>query len=138
MIREVGGLGIGGPRGKGSPSVSKGPKPPIQLLQLLKKHSRRSKRAHFVIYWVPVSTQEMELMGPEGNVPPAPHPPVSRAMQGTPASRTVVFCAYSYTAEEARRLSVLAADEIKEQSLKLVSPRVRLVVQVTINNTELA
>ena len=36
MIPEVGGLGLGGPRRKGSPSVSKGPKSPIQLLQLLK------------------------------------------------------------------------------------------------------
>ena len=33
MIPEVGELGLGGPRGKGSPSVSKGPIPPIQLLQ---------------------------------------------------------------------------------------------------------
>ena len=56
MIREVGGgggLGLGGPRGQGSSSVSKGPKPPIQLLQLLKNSRREVKRAHFVIYWVP-------------------------------------------------------------------------------------
>ena len=32
MIRKVGGLGLGGPRGKGFPSISKGSKPPIQLL----------------------------------------------------------------------------------------------------------
>ena len=30
-----------GPRGKGSPSVSKGPKPPIQLLQLLKNSQEK-------------------------------------------------------------------------------------------------
>ena len=36
-----------GPRGKGSPSVSKGPKPPIQLLQLLKNRPREVKRDHF-------------------------------------------------------------------------------------------
>ena len=41
MIREVGGLGLGGPRGKGSPSISKGPKPPIQLLQLLKRVKKK-------------------------------------------------------------------------------------------------
>ena len=47
MTPEVGGLGLGGPRGKGSPSVSKGPKPPIQLLQMLKNSPREVKRAHF-------------------------------------------------------------------------------------------
>ena len=41
------GLGLGGPRGKGFPSVSKGPKPPIKLLQLLKNSPREVKRAHF-------------------------------------------------------------------------------------------
>ena len=52
MIREVGagGLGLGGPRGTGSPSVSKGPKPPIQILQLLNNSPKEVKRAHFVIY----------------------------------------------------------------------------------------
>ena len=48
-----GGLGSGGPRGKGSSSVSKGPKPPIQLLQLLKKQSKRSKKGPFSLYIVP-------------------------------------------------------------------------------------
>ena len=48
--RWVGGTRPWGPRGKGSPSVSKGPKPPIQLLQLLKNSPREEKRAHFVIY----------------------------------------------------------------------------------------
>ena len=48
MIPEVGGGGLGlrGPRGKGSPSVSKGPKQPIQLLQLLTNSPREVKRAH--------------------------------------------------------------------------------------------
>ena len=36
-----------GPRGKGTLSVSKGPKPPIQLLQLLKNSPREAKRVHF-------------------------------------------------------------------------------------------
>ena len=49
MIPEVGGggLGLGGPRGKGSPGVSKGPKSPIQLLQSPKNSPREIKRAHF-------------------------------------------------------------------------------------------
>ena len=58
MIPEVegggGGLGLGGTRGKGSPSVSKGPKPPIQLLELLKNGPKEEKRAHFLIYWSPL------------------------------------------------------------------------------------
>ena len=45
MIPEVEGMGLGGPRGKGSPSASKGPKPPIQLLQLLKNSPREVERA---------------------------------------------------------------------------------------------
>ena len=53
MIPEVGGLGLGGPRGKGSTSVSKDPKPPIQLLQLLKNSPREVKRAHFRYILVP-------------------------------------------------------------------------------------
>ena len=70
MIPEVEGLGLGGPRGKGSPSVSKGPKPPIQLLQLLKNSPTEVKRAHFrYILGPPGPTQEMELMGPGGEGP---------------------------------------------------------------------
>ena len=41
------GIRPGGPRGKGSPSVSKGPRPPIQLLKLLKNSPREVERAHF-------------------------------------------------------------------------------------------
>ena len=52
-IREVGGQGLGGPRGKGSLSDAKGPKPPIQLLQLLKNSPKEVKRTHFGIYRVP-------------------------------------------------------------------------------------
>ena len=78
MIREVGGLGLGGPRGEWSPSVSKGPKPPMQLLQLLKKQSKRSKKGLFCYILGP--TQEMELMGPGGEGPSRPLPPVSPAM----------------------------------------------------------
>ena len=70
MIREVGGLGLGGPRGKGSLSDAKGPKPPIQLLQSLKNSLKEVKRVHFGIYRVPPGpTQEMKLMGPGGDGP---------------------------------------------------------------------
>ena len=58
MIPEVEGLDLGGPRGKGSLSVSKGPKPPIQLLQLLKNSPRERKGAHF-----------RYILGPPGSHP---------------------------------------------------------------------
>ena len=78
------GPGLGGPRGKGSPSVSRGPKPPIQLLQLLKNSPREVKGPIFVIYWVPPGpTQEMELMGPGGEGP-SRSTPVSPAMPSPP------------------------------------------------------
>ena len=88
MIPEVGGGGgtrPWGPRGKGSLSVSKGPKPPIQLLQLLKNIPREAKRVHFrYILGPPDHLQEMKLMGPGGKVPPGPPPPpVSPAMPAT-------------------------------------------------------
>ena len=71
-----GGTRLWGPREKGSSSVSKGPKPPIQLLQLLKNSPREVKRAHFRYILVPPgSTQEVKLMGPGGKVPPGPPPP---------------------------------------------------------------
>ena len=58
------------PQGKGSPSVSKGQKLPIQLLQLLKNRPREVKRAHFrYILGPPGPTQEMEFMGPRGEGP---------------------------------------------------------------------
>ena len=78
IIPEVGGggLGSGGPRGKGSSSVSKGPKPPIQLLQLLKNSPREVKRVHFRYILVPPgSTQEVKLMGPGGEGPSRSPPP---------------------------------------------------------------
>ena len=62
---------LGGPRGKGSPSVSKGPKPPIQLLQLLKNSPREVKRAQF--RYIPVrSPGPTQEIGPEGKVAPGP------------------------------------------------------------------
>ena len=85
MIREVGGLGLGGPRGKGSPSASKGPKPPIQLLQLLKNSLREVNRAH----WVPPGSHLGNgINGARRGIPPRypwypsqpPPPPVSPAM----------------------------------------------------------
>ena len=71
-----------GPRGKGSRSVSKGPEPPIQLLQLLKNSQREVKRAHFVIYWVPGSHPGSGINGARRgrSLPVPPPPPVSPAM----------------------------------------------------------
>ena len=70
MIPAVEGTRPWGSRGKGSPGVSKGPKPPIQLLKLLKNSQREVKRLIFVIYWVPPGpTQEMEFVGPGGEGP---------------------------------------------------------------------
>ena len=84
MIPEVGGGGLGfaGPRGKGSLSDANGPKPSIQLLQLLKNSPKEVKRVQFGIYRVPPGpTQEMKLMGPGGKGPSRPPPPpVSPAM----------------------------------------------------------
>ena len=74
----VGGGGIRpwGPRGKWSLSVSKGPNPPIQLLELLKNSPREAKRVHFRYILVPPGpTQEMKLMGAGGKVSPGPPPP---------------------------------------------------------------
>ena len=65
------GLSLGGPRGKGSPSVSMGPKLFVQLLQLLKNSPREVKRAHF-----------RYILGP----PPRSHPGdgVNGARRGRP------------------------------------------------------
>ena len=88
MIPEVEGTRPRGPRGKGSPSVSKGPKPPIQLLQLLKNNPREVKRAHFrYILCPPGSHPGYGIYGARrGRSPPAP-PPVSPAM---PESQTLL------------------------------------------------
>ena len=75
MIPEVEGTRPWGPRGKGSLSVSKGPKPPIQLLQLLKNSPREAKRAHFRYILgplPPVPPRRWNYWGPEGKVPPGP------------------------------------------------------------------
>ena len=80
MIPEVEGTRPWGPSRKRSPSVSNGPKPPIQILQLLKNSPRERKRAHFrYILGPPGSTQEMELLGPGGEGP-FRSTPVSPAM----------------------------------------------------------
>ena len=83
MIPKVGrGTRPWGFRGKRSVSVSKSPKPPIQLLQLLKNSSREAKRVYFRYILVPPGpTQEMKLMGPGGEGP-SRSPPVSPAMGG--------------------------------------------------------
>ena len=85
MIPEVEGTRPWGPRGKGSLIVSKGPKPPIQVLQLLKNSPRKVTRAHFCyILGPPGPTQEMELLGPGGEGP-------SRSTPVSPA----MFCTYN-------------------------------------------
>ena len=82
-IPEVEGTRPWGPRGKGSPSVSKGPKSPIQLLQLLKNRPREVKRAHFrYILGPPWSHPINGIYGARrGRSLPAPPPPVSPAMR---------------------------------------------------------
>ena len=60
-------LEVEGTRHWGPPSVSKGPKPPMQLLRLLKNSPREVKRAHFrYMFGPPGPTKEMGLMGPGG------------------------------------------------------------------------
>ena len=82
MIPEVEGTKPWDPRGKGTPGVSKGQKPPIQLLQLLKNSPREVRRDHFrYILGPPSPTQEMKLAGPVGEGPSRPPPPVSPAMR---------------------------------------------------------
>ncbi|KAF0309086.1 Tctex1 domain-containing protein 1 [Amphibalanus amphitrite] len=46
-----------------------------------------------------------------------------------------LFGGQSYDADEARRLAVAAAEKIKDETLGLVSPRVRLVVQVVVTES---
>ena len=82
MIRHVGRTRPWGPSRKRVPKCLKGPKTTYTTFAFAKKHSR-SKRAHFVIYWVPPGpTQEMKSMGPGGEGPSRspPPPPVSPAM----------------------------------------------------------
>ena len=79
------GLSLGGPRGKGSPSVSKGPKPSIQLLQLLNNSPREVKRAHFRYTYIgsPGSHPGDGIIGSRRGRS-FPVPPVSPAMIATP------------------------------------------------------
>ena len=83
MIPEVGGLGLEGPRGKGSPSVSKGQKPSIQLLQLLKNSPREVKRAHFRYTYIgsPGSHPGNVINGARRGRSLPPPPPDSLTMQ---------------------------------------------------------
>ena len=70
MIPEEEGTRPWGAPGKRVPSVSKGPKPPIPLLQMLKNGPREVKRAHFrYILGPPGPTQEMDFMEPGGEGP---------------------------------------------------------------------
>ena len=87
------GLGLGGSRGKGSLRVWKGPKPPIQLLQLLKNSPRKVKRAHFrYILGPPWSHPGDGIAGARrGRSPPST--PVSPAMRSRILSESkVVSC----------------------------------------------
>ena len=91
IIPEVEGIKPWGPSRKRSPSVSKGPKPPIQLLQFLKNSPREVKRAHFRYILGPPPprpTQEMKSMGPGGEGP-SRSTPVSPAMV---PSRVDILC----------------------------------------------
>ena len=104
MILEVGGeTRPWGPRGKGYPNVSKGPKPPIQILQLLKNSPREAKRAHFRYILVPPDpTQEMKLMGPGGGGPSRSPPP--RFLQPCIQPVSVLISLKSKGGATARRL----------------------------------
>ena len=81
MIREVGGLGLGGPSRKRVPKCLKGPKTTYTTFAIAKKQSKRSKKGPFcyILGPPPGPTQEMELMGPGGGRS-LPVPPVSPAM----------------------------------------------------------
>ena len=57
MVREVGGLGLGGPRGKGSQVSQRAQNHPIQLA-IAKKQSKRSKKGPFCY-----------ILGPPGSHP---------------------------------------------------------------------
>ena len=81
LIERWGGLGLGSPRGKGSPSVSKGPELPMPTtIVIAEKQSKRSKKGSFCYKLGPPGpTQEMEFMGPGGEGP-SRSPAVSPAM----------------------------------------------------------
>ena len=72
-----------GPRGKRSVSVSKGPKPPIQLLQLLKNSPREAKRVHFRYILVPPGSHPGNEINGAWRGRSLPVPPVSPAMYST-------------------------------------------------------
>ena len=86
MIPEVEGTRPWGPSRKRVPECLKGPKTTYTIIAIAENSPREVKRAHFRyirVYWVhPGPTQEMEVMGPEGKVPPGPPPSVSPAMPG--------------------------------------------------------
>ena len=82
MIPEVKGTRPWGPRRKVSPSVSKGPKPPIQLLQLLKNPPREVKRPILLyLYWVPPWSHKGNGIYGARRGRSLPVPPVSPAME---------------------------------------------------------
>ena len=52
------------------PKYLKGPKTTYTTIAIAEKQSKRSKKGHFVIYWVPPGpSQEMEIMGLGGAGP---------------------------------------------------------------------
>ena len=71
---------MGAPR-KRVPKCLKGPKTTCANLAVAEKLSQKSKRAQFRYILVPPGpTQKMKLMGPGGEGPYRPPPPVSPAM----------------------------------------------------------
>ena len=74
MIPEVEGTRPWGPSRKRVPKCIKGPKTTYTTIAVAEKQSKRSKKGPFSLYIrsPPGPTQEMELRGLEGKVPPGP------------------------------------------------------------------
>ena len=73
MIPEVEGTRPWGPSSKRVPECLKGPKTTYTIIAIAEKQSKRSKKGPFSLYiGSPGPTQEMELVDPEGKVPPGP------------------------------------------------------------------
>ena len=71
---------MGGPRGKGSTSVSKGPKPPIQLgIAIAEKQSKRSKKGPFSLSIGPPGSHPGNEINGVRRGRSLPVPPVSPA-----------------------------------------------------------
>ena len=109
MIREVGGggglrLSLGGPRGKGSPGVSKGPKPPIPTTILIAgKQSKRSKKGPFCyILGSPGSHSGNGINGARRGIS-LPVPPVSPAMRPSDLRRLMTWAGEAHGESSVQR-----------------------------------